>query len=263
MPTAAALLAQRAHAPGLFLVYESGALGVRPEILPLSVADSVLATSARLMVSVPEVFNYWLQPGRIDVGVLGGAQIDRFANINSTSIGPYDGPRIRLPGAGGAPEIAGACGETIVILRLAEELREGEPLLQQYIPMPPEAIAQVKPFWRRSVRLELRCVTRPASLTLNRSFDKAALEWLAANEVDVVITDLGVYDPDPATCELVLTHLQPGATVAAARAATGWELAVADTIGTVDPPTATEIATLRALMATRSQRDSRAPHRVG
>ena len=103
LPSTAANLARRTHAPNLVLVYESGTLGSKPERLPLSIGDGELADTADSVISVPEVFNYWLQPGRIDVGFLSGAQIDRFANINSTVIGDYEHPKVRLPGAGGAP----------------------------------------------------------------------------------------------------------------------------------------------------------------
>ena len=120
LPSTAANLARRTHAPELVLIYESGALGAKPTELPLSIGDGELAETADAVVSVPEVFNYWLQPGRIDVGFLGAAQIDRFANLNSTVIGPdYSKPKVRLPGAGGAPEIAASCGEVIVIMRQA------------------------------------------------------------------------------------------------------------------------------------------------
>ena len=99
------------------LVYESGCLGSKPDSLPLSIGDGVLAETATSVVSVPEIFSYWLQPGRIEVGFLGAAQIDRRGNINTTVIGPYDDPKVRLPGAGGAPEIAASCGEVIVVVR--------------------------------------------------------------------------------------------------------------------------------------------------
>ena len=116
-PSTAANVALRTHAPNLVLVYESGTIGAKPSTLPLSIGDGELAETADSVVSVPEIFNYWLQPGRIDVGFLGAAQIDRFANINTTVIGgDYDHPKVRLPGAGGAPEIAASCGEVIVIV---------------------------------------------------------------------------------------------------------------------------------------------------
>src|SRR5919201_7139342 len=117
LPSTAANLARRTHAPELVLVYESGTLGAKPDRLPLSIGDGVLADTADSVVSVPEIFNYWLQPGRIDIGFLGGAQIDRYGNINTTVIGDYRDPKVRLPGAGGAPEIAASCREVLVVMR--------------------------------------------------------------------------------------------------------------------------------------------------
>src|SRR6202167_3415573 len=117
LPSAAPNLARATHAPNLVLIYESGTLGAKPGRLPLSIGDGILAETADVVVSVPEIFNYWLQGGRIDVGFLSAAQIDRYANLNSTVIGPYDRPRVRLPGAGGAPEIAASCKEVVVVIR--------------------------------------------------------------------------------------------------------------------------------------------------
>jgi glutaconate CoA-transferase, subunit B len=117
LPSRAANLARATHAPDCVLVYESGAIGAKPAHLPLSIGDGELAETADAVVSVPEIFGYWLQGGRIDVGFLGAAQIDRFGNLNSTVIGTYDAPRVRLPGAGGAPEIAAWCRETFVMLK--------------------------------------------------------------------------------------------------------------------------------------------------
>lgn len=117
LPSTAANLARRTHAPELVLIYESGTLGAKPDRLPLSIGDGVLADTADSVVSVPEVFNYWLQPGRIDTGFLGGAQIDRYGKLNTTVIGEYDDPKVRLPGAGGAPEIATSCREVLVVMR--------------------------------------------------------------------------------------------------------------------------------------------------
>jgi glutaconate CoA-transferase subunit B len=117
LPSEAANLARATHAPRCVLIYESGTIGAKPTRLPLSIGDGELADTADTVVSVPEIFAYWLQGGRIDVGFLGAAQIDAFGNLNSTVIGDYDHPKVRLPGAGGAPEIAAACGETIVMLR--------------------------------------------------------------------------------------------------------------------------------------------------
>jgi len=117
LPSLAANLARHTHAPGCVLVYESGAIGAKPEALPLSIGDGELAETADTVVSVPEMFGYWLQGGRIDVGFLGAAQIDRHGNLNSTVIGAYDSPAVRLPGGGGAPEIALSVGEVFVMLR--------------------------------------------------------------------------------------------------------------------------------------------------
>jgi glutaconate CoA-transferase subunit B len=117
LPSKACNLARATHAPDCVLVYESGTIGAKPYHLPLSIGDGELAETADVVVSVPEIFAYWLQGGRIDVGFLGAAQIDRFGNLNSTVIGDYEHPRVRLPGAGGAPEIARACREILVVLR--------------------------------------------------------------------------------------------------------------------------------------------------
>ena len=117
LPSLAANLARRLHAPGCVLIYESGTIGSKPRVPPLSIGDGELADTADTVVSVPEVFNYWLQAGRIDVGFLGAAQIDRHASLNTTVIGPYDSPAVRLPGAGGAPEIASSARRVIVVLR--------------------------------------------------------------------------------------------------------------------------------------------------
>ncbi len=117
LPSTAANVARRTHAPNLVLIYESGTIGAKPRTLPLSIGDGELATTADAVVSVPEIFNYWLQAGRVDVGFLGAAEIDRGGDINTTVIGPYDHPQVRLPGAGGAPEIAASCGRVIVVIR--------------------------------------------------------------------------------------------------------------------------------------------------
>src|SRR5438034_4863376 len=114
-PSTAAILSRMVHNPDLVLVYESGTIGAKPFHIPLSIGDGELAETADAVVSVPEMFNYWIQPGRIDVAFLGAAQVDRFANLNSTVIGDYEHPKVRLPGAGGAPEIAACCGQVVVI----------------------------------------------------------------------------------------------------------------------------------------------------
>lgn len=219
-PSTAANLARRTHAPDLVLIYESGAIGAKPDRLPLSIGDGVLAETADAVVSVPEIFNYWLQPGRIDVGFLGAAQLDRFGNINTTVIGDdYADPKVRLPGAGGAPEIAASCREVIVIVQHS----------------------------RRAFVDRVDFIT---SVGYGSGPDDRRRLGLTGRGPVLVITDLGVLEPDPSTAELTLTRVHPGVTVDAVRAATGWPLAVADDLRTTEPPTAAELAALRALRAT-------------
>jgi glutaconate CoA-transferase, subunit B len=218
LPSEAANLARATHAPGCFLIYESGTLGAKPDVLPLSIGDGVLAEHADSVVPVPEVFNYWLQAGRVDVGFLGAAQIDRYANINTTVVGPYDDPKVRLPGAGGAPEIAASAKEVIIMLRHN----------------------------RRAFVEELSFVT---SVGHGKGGDSRKDLGYAGAGPTVVITDLGVLRPDPETKELTLAALHPGATVEQAREATAWKLRVTEDPGTTDPPTDEELAVLRDLHA--------------
>jgi len=218
LPSEAANLARATHAPGCFLIYESGTLGAKPDVLPLSIGDGVLAEHADSVVPVPEVFNYWLQAGRVDVGFLGAAQIDRYGNINTTVVGPYDDPKVRLPGAGGAPEIAASAKEVIIMLRQN----------------------------RRAFVEELSFVT---SVGHGKGGDSRKDLGYAGAGPTVVITDLGVLRPDPETKELTLAALHPGATVEQAREATDWELRVVEDPGTTDPPTDEELAVLRDLHA--------------
>jgi glutaconate CoA-transferase subunit B len=217
-PSTAANLARRTHAPNLVLVYESGTLGAKPDRLPLSIGDGILADTADSVIAVPEVFNYWLQAGRIDVGFLGGAQLDRFANINTTVIGQYAAPKVRLPGAGGAPEIAASCREGVIVVR-----------------QNPRTFVQ---------RLDF--VTSVGFGSGPGDRDRLGLAGLGPR---TVITDVGRLEPDPDTCELTLTALHPGATVDQARQATGWDLAVADDLTQTDEPTEEELQVLRRLTA--------------
>ena len=215
VPSIAANLARRLFAPNLVLIYESGTIGAKPRKPPLSIGDGELAESADAVVSVPEIFNYWLQAGRVDVGFLGAAQIDRFANLNTTVVGPYSAPRVRLPGAGGAPEIAACCKETIVVVRQS----------------------------RRSFVEEVDFVT---SVGFGKGpGDRQRLGLMGAGPT-LVITDLGVLRPDPKTCELTLTELHPGVAEQEVIAATGWKLAVAENLLRTVPPTERELAALRA-----------------
>lgn len=216
LPSTAANLARRTHAPDLVLVYESGTIGSKPKRLPLSIGDGELADTADSVVGVPEVFNYWLQPGRIDVGFLGGAQVDRFANINSTVIGSYENPKVRLPGAGGAPEIAASCRRVLVMLRQTQ-------------------------------RAFVRRVDFVSSVGFGDGPGARERLGMRGGGPEVVITDLGLLRPDPITCELTLTALQPGATVERAQASTGWPLAVSDELAQLEPPSRDELAALREL----------------
>lgn len=219
LPSTAANLARRTVNPDLVLVYESGTIGSKPTRLPLSIGDGELADTADSVVSVPEMFNYWLQGGRIDVGFLGAAQVDRFANINTTVVRRGPGrPEGRLPGAGGAPEIAANCGQVLMVLRHS----------------------------RRNFVGALDFVTTLGHGSGPR--DRAALGLPGAGPT-AVITDLGVLRPDPLTAELVLTDLHPGVTADQVREATGWDLKEADRVGVTAPPTAAELAALRALKA--------------
>ncbi|QVQ53566.1 CoA-transferase subunit beta [Spiractinospora alimapuensis] len=216
LPSTAANLARRTHAPDLWLIYESGTLGAKPETLPLSIGDGILAETADTVVPVPEVFNYWLQPGRIDVGFLGAAQLDRFGNINTTVIGDYADPKVRLPGAGGAPEIAANCREVMVIVRQS----------------------------RRTFVEKVDFVTSVGFG--NGAGDRERLGLRGAGPTRV-ITDLGVLEPDPETRELTLVTVHPGIDVDDVRAATGWELAVSPDLTTTTPPSDEELAVLRVL----------------
>ena len=223
LPSRAANLARATHAPGCVLIYESGTIGAKPRHLPLSIGDGELAETADAVVSVPEIFGYWLQGGRIDVGFLSAAQIDRFGNLNSTVIGEYEHPKVRLPGGGGAPEIAGACRETLVMLEQT-----------------PRAFVE---------RLDF--VT-----TVGYGDGTGAREryGLTGRGVTAVITDLGVLEPDPATSELTLALLHPGVTVERVREATGWPLRVAEQVEVGDPPSGPELDALRSLRTVEERR---------
>jgi glutaconate CoA-transferase subunit B len=199
LPSLAANLARRTHAPGCVLVYESGTIGAKPSRLPLSIGDGELAETADAVVSVPEMFGYWLQGGRIGVGFLGAAQIDRHGNLNSTVIGDYFAPKVRLPGGGGAPEIATSVENVFVMLRHS----------------------------RRAFVPQLDFMTS------------------VGDNVRVVVSDLGILEPRDGELTLVATH--PGVSAENVLAATGWELRVAENVHETQPPTAEELAALRAL----------------
>ncbi len=217
LPSKAANLARRTHAPGISMIYESGTLDTKPTVLPLSIGDPELSRTALAVVSVPEMFNYWLQGGWIRTGFLGAAQIDRFANLNSTVIGDYEKPRVRLPGAGGAPEIAGFCHRTLILLRQNQ----------------------------KSFVETLDFMTTVGMFHGGRSRQELGLPGRGP---EAVITDLGILEPDSKSGELVLTHLHPGVSAETAVEATGWPLKVADTLATTEAPTEGELEILRALV---------------
>ncbi|MCY3577805.1 MAG: CoA-transferase subunit beta [bacterium] len=218
LPSTAANVAWRMHAPSAVLIYESGCIGSRPDRLPASIGDGVLSESAVANVGVVEIFSYWLQAGRIDVGFLGAAQIDRFANINTTVIGAYDRPSVRLPGAGGAPEIAANCGEVIITLRHS----------------------------RRAFVEELDFVTSLGHGTGNGCREQMGLRGRGPS---AVISDLCVLRPDPVTKELTLTSVHPGVSMDDVRDATGWDLQVADEVEVTPVPSSDELTVLRDLKA--------------
>ncbi|MBU6315946.1 MAG: CoA-transferase subunit beta [Acidobacteria bacterium] len=218
LPSTAANLARRLYDPAPVLIYESGCIGSKPTRLPLSIGDGELGETSDAVVSVPEIFAYWLQAGRVDLGFLGGAQLDRYANINSTVIGPYDAPTTRLPGAGGAPEIAASAGAVMVIMRQS-----------------------------RRAFVE-RCDFR-SSIGFGDGAGHRERLGLRGAGPQWVVTDLGVLTPHPETCELVMSSLHPGVTREQCIAATGWDLRFADDLDVTEPPCELELASLRALQA--------------
>jgi glutaconate CoA-transferase subunit B len=216
LPSAAANLARATHAPEVVLIYESGTIGAKPEVLPLSIGDGELAETADTVVSTPEIFRYWLQGGRVDVGFLGAAQLDRFGNLNTTVIGDYGDPKVRLPGAGGAPEIAACAGEVLIILRQSP----------------------------RTFVDKLSFVTSAGHADGGNWRAEAGLPGKGPT---AIITDIGILRPDPGTRELVLTDLHLGHSVADAEAATGWPLKCADKCAVTPPPSTEELTALRDL----------------
>jgi glutaconate CoA-transferase subunit B len=216
LPSAACNLARLTHAPRLRLVYESGTIETKPTVLPLSIGDGELCETALATVSVPEMFQYWLQGGRITVGFLGGAQIDRFANLNSTVIGPYAKPKVRLPGSGGATEIATNCHRIYVVMRHN-----------------PRAFVSALDF-----------MTTLGHGATGR--ERRAL-GVRTEGPALVVTDLCTMTPDPETKELTVASLHPGVTEAQVREATGWRVRFAARVETTAPPSGAELETLRDL----------------
>jgi glutaconate CoA-transferase, subunit B len=216
LPSTAANLARLTHAPNVVLIYESGPIGAKPRVLPLSVGDGDLAETADTVVSTPEIFRYWLQAGRINVGFLGAAQIDRFANINTTVIGPYETPKTRLPGAGGAPEIASSAKRVLIILR-------------------------------HSLRAFVSKLDFVTSIGFGEGGDHRTRLGLPGAGPQAVVTDLCIFEPNPESRELVVTSLQEGVTREKVAAATGWPVRFAQTLNTIEPPSEKELTVLREL----------------
>jgi len=218
MPSAACNLARLTHAPDITLVYESGTIATKPDVLPLSIGDGELCDTALTTVSVPEMFRYWLQGERFTVGFLGGAQIDRYANLNTTVVGPYEQPKTRLPGGGGAPEISNCCGEIFIIMRQAP----------------------------RSFVQKLDFVT---SFGHGEGGDHRARMGIRTKGPTKLITDLAMFKPDSETKEMRVTSIHPGVTREQIEANTGWPVRFASDVGETAPPTEQELSTLRELHA--------------
>lgn len=214
LPNIVCNLAQRLHSPGLELVYEAGVFGARPARLPLSIGDPTLVTGALCVCAMPELFQYYLQRGLIDVGFLGAAQIDRFGNINTTVVGPYEKPKVRLPGSGGAAEIAVLCDRLLVITRLA----------------------------KRAFPERVDFITSPGYLGGGDARERLGIR---GGGPQAVITDYCIFRFHPDTKEMVLDSMHPGVSVDQVRAQVEWHLAVAPNLRTTDPPGEEELRLIR------------------
>ena len=218
MPSAACNLARLTHAPDITLIYESGTLATKPSILPLSIGDGELCDTALTTVSVPEMFRYWLQGGRITVGFLGGAQVDRFANLNTTVVGDYHKPKTRLPGGGGAPEIATSCGEIFIIMN---HLKRG-------------FVEKIDFF---------------TSLGHGEGGDHRASLGVRTKGPTKLITDLCVFEPHATTKEMTVVSIHPGVTREQIAGSTGWKVRYAEKVAETPAPTAAELTALRDIHA--------------
>ena len=217
-PSAACNLARLTHAPDITLIYESGTIGTRPDVLPLSIGDGELCETSLTTVPVAEMFRYWLQGGRISVGFLGAAQIDRFGNINTTVVGDYDHPKVRLPGGGGAPEIAVSCGEIFITMK-------------------------------QSKRGFVETIDFVTSLGHGTGGDSRARLGVETRGPTRMMTDLACWEPDPESREFTVVSLHPGVTREQVQDTVGWPVAFADTLHETPPPTDEELTVLRDLKA--------------
>jgi glutaconate CoA-transferase, subunit B len=218
MPSAASNVARLTHAPEITLIYESGTLATKPSVLPLSIGDGELCETALTTVSVPEMFRYWLQGGRFTVGFLGGAQIDRFANLNTTVVGPYDKPKVRLPGGGGAPEIANSCREIFIIMNQS----------------------------KRSFVDKLDFIT---SLGHGEGGDHRGRLGVTTKGPTRLVTDLCMFEPDAKTKEMTVVSVHPGVTREQIDSSTGWKVRYAPKVSETPAPDARELEVLRELQA--------------
>jgi len=217
-PSAACNVARLTHAPDITLIYESGTIGTRPDVLPLSIGDGDLCDTALTTVSVPEMFRYWLQGGRISVGFLGAAQLDRFGNINTTVIGDYHDPKVRLPGGGGAPEIAGSCGEVFITMK-------------------------------QSLRGMVDKIDFYTSFGHGEGGDHRERLGITTAGPSLLVTDLAIWRPDPGTKEFTVVSLHPGVTRQNVQETCGWTVRYADDLEETPAPTEKELTTLRDLKA--------------
>ncbi len=215
LPSAACNLARLTHAPGLVLIYESGTIGTRPNVLPLSIGDGELAETATCVIPLPDVFSDYLQAGRIDVGFLGAAQIDRFGNLNSTVIGSYEKPKTRLPGAGGATEIAAHAKQVFIVMKAT-----------------PRSFVQ---------KLDFQ--------TSGGHFAGRARSGASGAGPTAIVTDVGILKPLPESGEFALSVTYPGIPSGEARAAIGWPLVAVPQPENCAAPSAAELGALRALEA--------------
>ncbi len=217
-PSAACNLARLTHAPGITLIYESGTIGTEPRVLPLSIGDGELCDTALTTVSVPEMFRYWLQGGHVTVGFLGAAQLDRFGNINTTVVGPYASPSVRLPGGGGAPEIASCCHEIFITMK-------------------------------QSTRGFVREIDFVTSMGHGRGGRDRREHGLTTAGPTRLITDLALWEPDPETKEFCVTSLHPGVTREAVTETVGWDVRFASDLAETPPASPEELGVLRELHA--------------
>lgn len=215
-PSAACNVARLTHAPDITLIYESGTIGTAPEVLPLSIGDGELCDTATCTVSVPEMFRYWLQGGRISVGFLGAAQLDRFGNINTTVIGDYADPKVRLPGGGGAPEIATSCGKIFITMK-------------------------------QSKRGMVEKIDFFTSFGHGEGGDHRKRLGITTEGPALLVTDLAVWKPDPVGKEFTVVSIHPGVTRDEVQATCGWTVKFADDVAETPAPTALELKTLRDL----------------